>query len=52
MTRPFSKWALLALLFVGLLVADQWTKFLAVERLTVVFERGGDAGLAEKVRGF
>ncbi|ACG71256.1 lipoprotein signal peptidase [Anaeromyxobacter sp. K] len=52
MRRPVSKWALLALLFAALLAADQWTKYLAVERLTVVFERGGDETLAERVRGF
>jgi signal peptidase II len=52
MTTPFSRWRLLALLFFSLVLADQWTKFLAVDRLTVVFERGGEVGLAEKVRGF
>jgi signal peptidase II len=52
MTRPLSRWALLALLFGGLVLVDQWTKYLAVERLTVAFQRGGDATLAERVRGF
>lgn len=52
MRKPLSKWRLLGLLFALCLVADQWTKFLAVERLTVVFERGGDQGLAERLRGF
>jgi signal peptidase II len=52
MMKPLSKWRLLGLLFALCLVADQWTKFLAVERLTVVFDRGGDQGLLEKVRGF
>jgi signal peptidase II len=52
MTVPRSKWALLAALFVLLVLADQWTKFLAVERLTTVFERGGQTALAEKVAGF
>ncbi|WP_408629675.1 signal peptidase II [Anaeromyxobacter oryzisoli] len=52
MMKPLSKWRLLGLLFALCLVADQWTKFLAVERLTVVFDRGGDHGLLEKVRGF
>ena len=52
MSRPFSRWAVLALLFGGLVLADQWTKYLAVERLTVAFQRGGDATLSEKVRGF
>ncbi len=48
--RP-SKWALLAALFVVLVVADQATKFLAVDRLTSVFARSGETGLA-KVAGF
>jgi signal peptidase II len=47
-----SKWALLAALFVVLVLADQWTKFLAVERLTVAFDREGDLSLGEKLRGF
>jgi signal peptidase II len=46
-----SKWALLGALFLVLVVADQWTKYLAVERLTTVFERSGEAGLA-RVDGF
>ncbi len=52
MKRPLSRWALLALLFAGLVLLDQWTKYLAVERLTVAFQRGGDATLSERVRGF
>jgi signal peptidase II len=47
-----SKWALLVALFVVLVAADQWTKYLAVERLTTVFDRAGDAGIGERVRGF
>jgi signal peptidase II len=47
-----GKWALLATLFVVLVLADQWTKFLAVERLTRVFERAPALSLAERVRGF
>lgn len=50
--RAPRKWALLATLFAVLVVADQWTKFLAVERLTRVFERAPDLSLAAKVRGF
>lgn len=50
--RPFSKWALLALVFGALLLVDQGTKFLAVERLTVAFARAGDATFVEKVRAF
>jgi signal peptidase II len=48
--RP-SKWALLAALFVVLVLADQATKYLAVERLTTVFERSGETGAA-RVVGF
>jgi signal peptidase II len=50
-SRP-GKWAVLAALFVVLVAVDQWTKYLAVERLTHVFERSRDAGVAERVRGF
>jgi signal peptidase II len=52
MRRLPGKWALLAALFVALVAADQWTKFLAVDRLTRVFERSRDLGLADRVRGF
>ena len=52
MTRSRSKWKLLAALFVALVVADQWTKFLAVERLTTVFDRSGERGLVARVKGF
>jgi signal peptidase II len=52
MSRGPSKWALLAALFVALVLVDQWTKFLAVERLTTVFERAGEMGLWERIRGF
>ena len=39
--RGPSKWAVLALVFFPLILADQWTKFLAVERLTYLFQRFG-----------
>jgi signal peptidase II len=52
MTVPRSKWALLATLFVLLVLADQWTKFLAVERLTTIFDRTADAGLVTRIEGF
>ena len=52
MSAPRGKWAILATLFVVLVLADQWTKFLAVERLTHVFSRAPDLTLAERVRGF
>jgi signal peptidase II len=46
-----SKWRLLLAVFLVGLAADQVTKFLAVERLTTVFERGSQP-LADRVRGF
>jgi signal peptidase II len=52
MRRLPGKWALLAALFVGLVLLDQWTKFLAVERLTRVFERSRDLSLVQRVQGF
>jgi signal peptidase II len=39
--RAPSKWVVLGLVFFPLLLADQWTKFLAVERLTYLFQRFG-----------
>ena len=52
MRRLPGKWALLAALFVVLVIVDQWTKYLAVERLTRVFERSEDLSLVQRVRGF
>lgn len=52
MRRLPGKWALLGTLFVVLVLVDQWTKFLAVDRLTRVFERSPDLSLVERVRGF
>ncbi len=53
MRRPApSKWALLALVFAAAVVADQATKFLAVDRLTLAFQRGGAAALPEKIGAF
>jgi signal peptidase II len=49
--RP-GKWTVLAALFAALVLCDQATKFLAVDRLTVVFERAGDATLGQKLAGF
>jgi signal peptidase II len=46
-----SRWRLLAIIFVVGLVADQGTKFLAVDRLTTALDRGG-AALPERVRAF
>ena len=52
MSRGPGKWAVLAALFVALVALDQWTKYLAVSRLTHVFDRSRDAGLVDRVRGF
>jgi signal peptidase II len=45
------KWSLLLAIFAAGLLADQASKFLAVERLTTVLERG-QGTLAERVKGF
>jgi signal peptidase II len=47
-----SKWALLALVFATAVIADQATKFLAVDRLTLAFQRQGAATVPEKARVF
>lgn len=47
-----GKWKLLLALFFALVIADQFTKYLAVERLTMVFDRAGSAGPAERLRVF
>ena len=52
MTRGPGKWAVLIALFAALVLLDQWTKFLAVDRLTVAFARRGDVTLVQKLRGF
>ncbi len=52
MRKGVSKWTLLAAIFAVLVVADQVTKFLAVERLTWAFQRTGLRTVAERVRGF
>jgi signal peptidase II len=50
--RPLSKWRSLAVLFGTLVVVDQWTKYLAVSRLTTVFARAGAESLWDRIRGF
>jgi signal peptidase II len=50
--RPPGKWALLALVCALALLADQWTKFLAVERLTRAFESAGAETFPQRVRAF
>jgi signal peptidase II len=53
MTRTgSSKWAILALSFAVLVALDQWTKYLAVERLTVAFERAGASTAGDRLRAF
>lgn len=52
MSRGPSKWALLGAILVVMFVADQWTKFLAVERLTYAFQRHGLTTTGEKIAGF
>ncbi len=52
MKKLVSKWAILPVLVVVLLLVDQWTKFLAMDRLTTVFARVGDRALAEKIQRF
>jgi signal peptidase II len=52
MSRRPGKWAVLAAIFAVLVICDQVTKFLAVDRLTVVFERSGDTTLGQKLAGF
>ncbi len=52
MRRGPSKWALLAVIFVVMVAGDQWSKFLAVDRLTWAFPRVGATGTAAKVEAF
>jgi signal peptidase II len=52
MSRGVSKWAVLAAIFGTMVVADQVSKFLAVDRLTWAFPRAGAATPGEKVRAF
>jgi signal peptidase II len=47
-----SRWKVLALVFVLALAADQWTKYLAVSRLTHAFEVAGADTLGERVSAF
>ncbi len=52
MKKPLDKWALLAVLFLGLVLLDQWTKFLAVERLTTAYAGEAHLSFVEKVHKF
>lgn len=52
MKKPLSKWVVLGLVFGTGMVVDQWTKFLAVDRLTDLFRRVGAVGLGDKLSAF
>lgn len=52
MRKPMNKWALLALVFGGVVLADQTGKFLAVDKLTTVFASRDAATFGAKLRGF
>jgi signal peptidase II len=47
-----SKWVLFAAIFAVMVLGDQMTKFLAVDRLTLAFPRVGAADLPAKARAF
>jgi signal peptidase II len=47
-----SKYALLAAIFAVMVVSDQLSKFLAVDRLTWAFQRTGASGVASRVTAF
>ena len=52
MSASLNKWALLALLSGAVVVADQVTKYLAVEHLTYTFQMARARTLPEKVKAF
>jgi signal peptidase II len=52
MNRGPSKWTVLAALFAVGLFFDQWSKFLAVNRLTTVFDKATDLSRWDRLRGF
>jgi signal peptidase II len=52
MSRPLTKLRLLAAIFLLGILADQATKFLAVDRLTRAFPRAGATTLAQKISAF
>jgi signal peptidase II len=52
MSRPLSRWRLMAALVLLGVLSDQATKLLAVDRLTVALERAGARSLPEKVSAF
>jgi signal peptidase II len=52
MKRGLSKWALLAVIFGVMVLGDQWSKFLAVDRLTWAFPRIGAVTLGQRAEAF
>jgi len=52
MSRPPGKWGLLGAILAAGLLADQATKFLAVDRLTWAFQHAGAVSLVQKVQAF
>lgn len=50
--EKLSKWTLLAICSPVPVLLDQWTKFLAVERLTSVFARTADISFHDKLKAF
>ena len=52
MTGRPSKWAVFAAIFVAGIGLDQWTKYLAVSRLTDLFARVGAETLGQRVTAF
>ena len=52
MNGPLGKWTLLALISGAILIADQVTKYLAVEHLTYVFQVARARTFPDKVKAF
>jgi signal peptidase II len=52
MSRGPGKWTVLAVVFTVLVLLDQGTKFLAVDRLTSAFQQHGQVTALEKLGGF
>lgn len=47
-----SKWVLLAAIFAAMVILDQWTKYLAVERLTWAFQRAQATSAGQRLAVF
>jgi signal peptidase II len=50
--KPISKWTVLAVVSLGILVSDQVTKYLAVAHLTYAFQAAGAKTTQEKLGAF